>query len=309
VGTLAAIGAPISTEEHIGVLLDGLSEEYEAFITVVLTRVDPYTVEEIEALLLSQEERLEKFKINESLSVNLSFASLFSTKNPRNQFSGSFNKSNNRSYYKNQTLNRNPKSFGFKNPNRSYWQTPSTSNSLKIQCQICNKFGHTAITCWHKYESGSQTSISANHSQCLSPEHSDTSSLLGTPSIVTDPLWYLDNGASHHITNNLHNFTSKTAYTGNETVKLGNGSGMPISHVGTSSLYSPQSNMCLLLSNLLHVPNISKNLISVSKFAKDNHVYLEFHANYYYVKKQDTNKIILKGFLRSLCLSYFTTLF
>jgi len=95
VATLAAIGAPISTKEHIEVLLDGLSEEYEAFITLVLTRVDPYTVEKIEALLLSQEERLEKFKITESLRVNLSSASSFLTKTPRNQFFGSFNKSNN----------------------------------------------------------------------------------------------------------------------------------------------------------------------------------------------------------------------
>jgi len=70
---------------------------------------------------------------------------------------------------------------------------------------------------------------------------------------------------------------------------------MPILHVATSSLYSLHISTCLSLPNLLHVPNISKNLISVSKFVKDNHVYLEFHVNYFYVKKKDTNKIILKG--------------
>jgi len=85
----------------------------------------------------------------------------------------------------------------------------------------------------------------------------------------------------------------------NETVRLDIDSGMHISHVGTSYLYSPHSKTCLLSSNLLHVPNISKNLISVSKFANDNHVYLEFHVNYCYVKKQDTNQIILKGFLKN----------
>jgi len=81
-------------------------------------------------------------------------------KNSRNHFSGSFNKNNNRSCYKNQTLNRNPKSFGFKNSNSSSWQALSISIRLKIQYQICNKFGHTVLNCWHRYESSSQTSIS-----------------------------------------------------------------------------------------------------------------------------------------------------
>jgi len=36
VDTLGAIGAPISKEEHIEVLLDGLSEEYETFITAAI---------------------------------------------------------------------------------------------------------------------------------------------------------------------------------------------------------------------------------------------------------------------------------
>jgi len=64
VDTLAVIRIFISTDEHIEVLLDGLSDEYDAFITVVLAHVDLYTVEEIEALLLSQKEHLKKFKIN-----------------------------------------------------------------------------------------------------------------------------------------------------------------------------------------------------------------------------------------------------
>jgi len=50
------LGAPIFTDDHIEVILDGLSEEYDNFVTSILSRVDPYTVEEIETLLLSQKE-------------------------------------------------------------------------------------------------------------------------------------------------------------------------------------------------------------------------------------------------------------
>jgi len=59
----------------------------------------------------------------------------------------------------------------------------------KTTMQICGKMGHIAINCWHHYEPQSQTNISAYHSQFLSIENSDmTSSILGTPSTLHDPL-------------------------------------------------------------------------------------------------------------------------
>jgi len=62
VDNLAAVGADISTEEHIEAILDGLSDEYDGFITSISSRTDPYSVDDLEALLLAQEERFEKHK-------------------------------------------------------------------------------------------------------------------------------------------------------------------------------------------------------------------------------------------------------
>ena len=44
VDSLAAIRAPVSGEEHIEVILDGLGREYVAFITSVVSRKEPYFV-------------------------------------------------------------------------------------------------------------------------------------------------------------------------------------------------------------------------------------------------------------------------
>jgi len=52
------------------------------------------------------------------------------------------------------------------------------------------------------------------------------------------------------------------------------------------------------LQHLLHVPTISKNLLSVSRFACDNHVFFEFHADICLVKHQGTNEILLQGQLK-----------
>ena len=49
---LAIIGAPVSTEEHIEVLLDGLPAKYNSVVTSIISRLDPYSIDEMEAFLL-----------------------------------------------------------------------------------------------------------------------------------------------------------------------------------------------------------------------------------------------------------------
>ena len=58
---------------------------------------------------------------------------------------------------------------------------------------------------------------------------------------------------------------------------------------------SPNDDITFKLHKLLHVPSISKNLLSVSKFVKNNSVFFEFHPHLSLVKSQETNKILLKG--------------
>lgn len=53
---------PISEEDHIDDILDGLPDDYDSFITSITSRLDPYTIDEIESLLLAQEERFDKHK-------------------------------------------------------------------------------------------------------------------------------------------------------------------------------------------------------------------------------------------------------
>jgi len=46
------------------------------------------------------------------------------------------------------------------------------------------------------------------------------------------------------------------------------------------------------LSNALYVPHITKPLLSVQKFYRDNHVYFEFNAFMFYVKDFVTKKVL-----------------
>lgn len=51
----------------------------------------------------------------------------------------------------------------------------------------------------------------------------------------------------------------------------------------------------LLLRSSLHVPTIAKNLLSVSKFTKDNNVLFESSADKFLVKCQETKKTLLEN--------------
>ncbi|KAF4352663.1 hypothetical protein G4B88_012566 [Cannabis sativa] len=75
--TLASVGEPISSQEHLTYLLNGLGPEYNAFVTPILARSVKPIIEEVNALLLSYEARLERKNDAASLSfLQANFANL-----------------------------------------------------------------------------------------------------------------------------------------------------------------------------------------------------------------------------------------
>lgn len=90
VDSLILIGNEVTQAEHIEAIFDGLSEDYDPFVTSINTGLDPYTVFDFESLLLAHEVRMEKnnkVKISaEKLTINLA-----NTK-PKEKGSGNTNK-------------------------------------------------------------------------------------------------------------------------------------------------------------------------------------------------------------------------
>jgi histone deacetylase 1/2 len=98
-----------------------------------------------------------------------------------------------------------------------------------------------------------------------------------------DTNWYIDSGATDHITRELEKLTVHDQYMGGDQVHAANGSGMEIGHIGHSILQSPTNS--LHLNNILHVPKASKSLVSVHRLARDNNAYLEFHPDHFFIKE------------------------
>lgn len=78
--------------------------------------------------------------------------------------------------------------------------------------------------------------------------------------------WYFDSRATHHLTNDLNNMNISEPFVGNSKLMIRNGDGLCITDMENSVLKMRDfgNSITLKLNNMLFVPQITKNLISVS---------------------------------------------
>jgi hypothetical protein len=103
--------------------------------------------------------------------------------------------------------------------------------------------------------------------------------------------WYANSGATDHVTGKLGKLAIQDTYNGNDQMYTTNGTGMCIKHVGQSIIHTPHRN--LLLNNVLHIPQVSKNLAFVHRIGSNNNVFFELHPNFF--KDRESRKTLLHG--------------
>jgi hypothetical protein len=218
IDTLAAVDQPLPHHEALSFLLAGLGSDYDALVTSVSTQLTPIALEDLYGHLLSHELRLS----HNQPSVDLSTASAnFVHKNSSNR-GGRGGRTNNfsASRGRNQYFNHRGKGRGRHNYSQS---------SNRPFCQICQKPGHVALQCYQRFDNMYQYDSS-----------SQMQALLATPQQPTDPNWYPDSGATHHVTSDLANLNIHAEeYQGSEQIRVGNGTSLPIHHIGTTQLSTP----------------------------------------------------------------------
>ncbi|KAH9671391.1 retrovirus-related pol polyprotein from transposon RE1 [Citrus sinensis] len=91
----------------------------------------------------------------------------------------------------------------------------------------------------------------------------------------------------------LRNLSTHSPYHGSDSVIVGNGMDLGISHTGSTSLCTSSSKF--YLQNILYVPTINRNLISVSQFCNVNKASIEFFHDHFQVKDLSTGAVLLQG--------------
>ena len=132
-------------------------------------------------------------------------------------------------------------------------------------------------TLWHMFDPNFTPNGFSNNSGTSQQNNlngggnqSNMPTMVASPDSMGDDGWFPDSRATNHIINDLSNLSFGHEYTGNYQILMGNGASLRISHTGSSSFRGSQSYKVFTLSNLLHVPSITKNFISISQFAKEN---------------------------------------
>lgn len=103
----------------------------------------------------------------------------------------------------------------------------------------------------------------------------------------------MDSGTTHHITSDISNLALHQPYQGHNDVMIADGSTVPIQQTGFSTLSTPIRPIAL--HNVLNVPHINKNLISVYRLCNSNGVSVEFSPSSFQVKDLKTGVRLLCG--------------
>lgn len=105
--------------------------------------------------------------------------------------------------------------------------------------------------------------------------------------------WFPDTGATNHATLDIYALSMYEEYTGDDTLCVSNGTGLPISSVGHASFATPSRSF--RKSNVFHVHGLSASLLSMQCFGSDNHVFFEFHTSFFVVENLTTKGVLLRG--------------
>lgn len=106
-------------------------------------------------------------------------------------------------------------------------------------------------------------------------------------SVSPSHTWILDSGASDHMTGESTLFSSYSPCAGNQKIKIADGSFSAIAGKG-SVVLSP----VLTLNDVLHVPNLSCNLMSVSKLTRDINCQTNFFRSHCVFQDLNSGKMI-----------------
>ncbi|KAL6314915.1 hypothetical protein AAG906_029134 [Vitis piasezkii] len=122
----SAMGEPLSYKDKLMHTLNGLTEKYDGFVTSIYNRSDKPYLEEVHSLLYTYEYRLEQRNTAQQLQLPQSFR-------PNSQPS----------------ILGKPQ--GQPQSSSKWFQKQGTRNFRpRTQCQICGKFSHIALNCYHR---------------------------------------------------------------------------------------------------------------------------------------------------------------
>lgn len=279
---LAAADKRVDEQDLISYILAGLNPSYNSFVTSfnLASRDKEFTLDDFVAELLGCESILEAQ--NSSPALHDTHYAMVATK-------GNVPTSKSKSFLsKGNTFAQQRRSIPYNSSGRPSHSSisPQQKNGVssppnKEKCQICDKTSHKALDCYHIFD----FSYQGRH-----PPSQLAAMVADRNAQYDNQVWFADSAANAHITSNVENFSNQQPYNGDESVTIGNGSGLHIKNTASTSIQLGKSKF--YLTNVLHCPSASSNLISINKFFIDNDCYFLLTGDDFLVKENHTGKVL-----------------
>ncbi|KAD2394157.1 hypothetical protein E3N88_41134 [Mikania micrantha] len=276
---LANIGEPMKDKDIVMVVVVGLRDEYSSLKSTILSRQHPTTFTELHGLLADHD-----YMIRKSLpSVPTTQAFMAASNSPLNGAVGSASSQPATVQDIQQLLAQ----LGLHNQPTKAATTQafytnrgaSTQNTVFSTCNRCG-IGHIPSQC-------------PNRDPATIRRRQPSANYVDSRSQASSSSWLPDTGSKNHTALDLSGFEYVEPYYGEDNLHVGNGIALPILHIGSKRFFSP--NKTFSLTDILHVPQIKRNLLSVQKFCHDNDVFFEFHYTFFVVNDKFTRTTLLTG--------------
>ena len=236
-GQLRDMGEQISDELLISKIVSGLTSDFKHFFSSWLgTPEKDRTIKSLSSRLRSEESRMnpgsngttEANEVNEGLALHVT---------SRNKFRG------------NKKL-----ADSDKKPDERY-------DKKRFKCFYCHKYGHLKRDC-RKRKADEEKSKDGDHQAIIAEANNTEAS--SSKSFIDD--WVLDTGASDHMIADKENFVTYKKLDNPKIVRYGNrgcSEVLGIGDVQVASRIGKNQVRRLILKNVLHVPRIGRNLLSL----------------------------------------------
>ncbi|GJT33597.1 zinc finger, CCHC-type containing protein [Tanacetum coccineum] len=166
------------------------------------------------------------------------------------------------------------KNFNHKNFNNNNFRK-SNYDTSKLQCYRCRKIGHIAPNCPLKTKPNEQSNLVEEDLEptllmaILEDEEQEVSlheNDVGYKETNMDSLWYLDNGASNHMTGVREHFKDLDEKVSGK-VKFGDGSYIEIRGKGSILIECDDAKQ-RIISHVYYIPDLKSNLLSLGQFTE-----------------------------------------
>uniref|UniRef100_A0A453M2B8 CCHC-type domain-containing protein n=1 Tax=Aegilops tauschii subsp. strangulata TaxID=200361 RepID=A0A453M2B8_AEGTS len=209
---LAAAGKAIPDDELASYIIHGLDADYQPLVSALDARVTGVTLDELFAMLSNFDQRMAQFQ-------GAGSGGFKSSANAATRRRGGVSRSRGPSRNKGRSSgggNRGatPPRFGGRGRRGRGAGGGGRNRPDTPWCQICGKVGHTAKDCWYRYEEDDYDS-----------QDEEKVAAAADGSYGVDTNWYVDSGATNHITNELEKVTMKEKYRGKDQIHTASGEG------------------------------------------------------------------------------------